>query len=140
MKIEIQCDGMTATKDLQERIERRIAFVLGIHRDSIRAVRVNLAWVNEPRDGKDKRCQVQGILASGQKILVEIMDTDLQVAIHRAVDGAGWTVSRRLQREQRQANREFVAQRSSYGHSEPVRPPEPTNYSANRNRHVRLLY
>lgn len=140
MKIEIQCEGMTASKDLQERIERRIAFVLGIQRDRIKAVRVLLTRVNEPRGGKDKSCQVQGILASGQKVLVEIMDSDLQVAVHRAVDRAGWTVARRLQREQRQVNRKFVAQKNSHGHPEPVRSPEPTRYSAHRSRNLGLLH
>lgn len=140
MKIEIQCEGMTASKDLQERIERRISFVLGIHRDGIKAVRVQLTRVNEPRDGKDKSCQVQAILACGKKVLVEIMDSDLHDAIHRAVDRAGWTVARRLQRDQRQANHKFVAQRNSHGHPEPVRPPEWTNYSAHRSRHLRLFH
>lgn len=128
MKIEIQCDGMTLSKDLQELIERRIAFVLGTHSDSIKSVRVHLTWVNEPRDGKDKSCQVQGILASGKKVMVEIMDSDLHVAIHRAVDRAGWTVSRRLQRELRQASREFAGLRNLHGHPEP------------ENRHSRLLH
>jgi ribosome-associated translation inhibitor RaiA len=135
MKIEIQFDGMTTSEDLQERIERRIAFVLGIHSDRINALRVHLTRVNEPRDGIDKSCQVQALLAGGQKVLVEIMDSDLHVAIHRAVDRAGGMVARRLQRERLQANRKFVTQRISYGHTEPVWPPESTSYSAHRNRH-----
>jgi len=140
MKIEIQFDGMTASKDLQERIQRRIAFVLGIHRDRIKSVRVHLARVNEPRDDKDKSCQVQASLVSGQKVRVEIMDSDLQVAIHRAVDRAGWTVARRLQRERLQANRQFVAQRNAHGLTESLWPPELTSYSARRYRQLRLIH
>ncbi len=134
MKIEIQFDGITASKDLQERIERRIAFVLGIHRDRINTLRIHLCRVNEPRDGKDRSCEVQAFLSGGQKVLVKIMDSDLHVAIHRAVDRAGGTVARRLQRERLQANRKFVAQRNSHGHAEPLWPPESTGYSAHRNR------
>jgi ribosome-associated translation inhibitor RaiA len=120
MKTEIQFDDMTADKDLQERIERRIAFVLGLHRDRIKAVLVHLTSVNEPRDGKDNSCEVKAFLSGGQKVLVKIMDSDLHIAIHRAVDRAGWTIARRLQRERLQANRKFVTQRNSLSHPEPV--------------------
>jgi len=140
MKIEIQFDGMSASKGLQEYIERRIAFVLGMHRDRIKALRVHLTRVNQSRDGKDKSCQVQALLASEQKVLVEIMDSDLHVAIHRAVDRAGWTVARRLQRERLQANRKFTVQRNSQGDIDPLRPPGSTSYSAHRNRQLRLLH
>ena len=104
MKIEVILDGMADSKALQEHIKRRIEFGFGIHRNRIETVLVQLTRVSEPRDRKDKSCRVQAFLSSGDKVLVQIMDSDLHVAIHRAVDRASWTVARRLQRERRKAN------------------------------------
>ena len=74
MEIETRFNNMLASRDLQESIERRVEQGLGMFRDRIDTVLVQLTAVNEPRDGKDKSCKVQVFLSAGSRVLVEIMD------------------------------------------------------------------
>jgi len=103
MKIEIQAEGMVPDKALMNFVKRRVAFALASFGDVIDSVQVRLVDANEMLMGKDRSCRVQVDFGGRFKALVEALDMDLHVAIHRAVDRAGWTVSRKMQRVRREA-------------------------------------
>ena len=103
MKIEIQAEGLIPDPALQAFVKRRLGYALATFGDQIESVQVRLVDVDEALRGRDKSCRVQVAFGRRFKAMVEAMDTDLKVAVHRAVDRAGWTVSRKLQRERRQA-------------------------------------
>ena len=105
MKVEFRDTRIAPGDDLQPLIERCIGFAFAGHRDQVDLLHIYIADVNEPRDGKDKRCRVKARLSTGQQVVTEIMDSDLDVAIHRALDRAGWTTARWLQRERLRASR-----------------------------------
>jgi ribosomal subunit interface protein len=99
MKIEIQARDFPLTEALGAYIERRINFVLSSRFDQIKRIDVRLSDINGPRGGIDKRCQIQLTLPRLRDIVIEDTETDLYVAIDRAVDRAGRTVNRRLKRQ-----------------------------------------
>lgn len=103
MKIEIQAEGMIPDRELLDLVKRRVGFALASFGDQIDAVQVRLADVNQALRGADTSCRVQVAFGGRFKTMVEAVDTDLKVAVHRAVDRTGWTVSRKLQRERRKA-------------------------------------
>ncbi len=121
MKIEIRCNGLNANEELLAFVKRRVHYALSSRRDQIDSVRVRLADVGEARDGKNRSCRVQVALATGHRIAAEVMDSDLYIAIHRAVDRAGWTAARRLQREQLRASSTLMIEHHLSAEREPDR-------------------
>lgn len=119
MKIEIQYEGMSASTELREFVRRRVHYALSSRNGQIDSVRVRLAEVGEARDGKNRSCRVQVCLWNQYKVSAEVMDSDLRVAIHRAVDRAGWTAARRLQREQLKSSSGLVIEQHLSGGREP---------------------
>ena len=103
MRIELRAEGLVPAAKLRAYVERRVGFALATFAEEIDAVQVRLADVNEALQGRDRSCRVQVSFGGRFEAVVESMDTDLHVAIHRAADRAGWTVSRKLQRERREA-------------------------------------
>ena len=99
MRIEIQRGGISVNQDLRDFVRRRVNDALGSCKDQIDSVRVRLAEVGEARDGKRESCRVQVCLSNQYKVSAEVMATDLRIAVQRAVDRAGWSAVRRLQRE-----------------------------------------
>lgn len=118
MKIEIQAEGLVPDPTLMNFVKRRVGYALATFGDEIDSVQVRLTDTNEMLMGKDRSCRVQVAFGGRFKVLVEALDTDLNVAIHRGVDRAGWTVSRKLQ----SARREAVAMRQ--GLLQALPPPE----------------
>ncbi len=121
MKIEIQNEGMTAAVELREYVRRRVHYALSSRKDQIDSVRVRLSEVGEARDGKTKSCRVQVCLSTQFKVTAEVMDSDFHVAIHRAVDRAGWTAARRLQREWLKTNSTLMIEHHLSRGNEPDR-------------------
>ena len=99
MQIEIQARGFTLTQALRSHVERRLHFALSTRYVSISRVRVRLSDVNGPRGGNDKRCHVQVTLPGQAPVVIEDTESDLYVAIDRASDRAGRTLTRRLARQ-----------------------------------------
>ena len=52
------------------------------------------------RGGADKCCHIQVVLAHLSDVVIEDIETDLYVAIDRAVDRAGRTMVRKIRRQQ----------------------------------------
>lgn len=99
MRIDIQARSFTLTDGLREHTARRLQFALGWAGHYIRKVSVRLSDENGPRGGEDKRCRIRVDFSGAQEVVVEDTETDLYVAIDRAVDRAGRAVTRRLERQ-----------------------------------------
>lgn len=98
MRIELQTSGVELTSDVREHVERRFGFALApAHMRNGRA-RVRLSDENGPRGGNDKRCRVQIAIEGMTEIVIDDTQADIKVAIDRAADRLGSTLSRRLMR------------------------------------------
>ena len=98
MQIVIQARGFDLSPGLREHVERRLRFALDWAHHHVRRVSVGLSDLNGPRGGEDKCCRVQVTMAGAADVVVQDIETDLYVAIDRAVDRAGRTLARRVAR------------------------------------------
>lgn len=98
MQIIIKAREFSLTDTLRDHVERRLRFALTVGDKQIQRVVVRLSDINGPRGGLDKCCNLQVVLAGLNDVVVEDIETDLYVAIDRAVNRAGKTVRRRLTR------------------------------------------
>jgi len=98
MHFDIRTQGFDLTAGLREHAERRLTFALDRARHDIGKVNMRLSDINGPRGGRDKRCLVRIAIPRAREVVVEDTDTDLYVAIDRAVDRIERSVSRRLER------------------------------------------
>ncbi|MDG4549385.1 MAG: HPF/RaiA family ribosome-associated protein [Candidatus Contendobacter sp.] len=99
MNIHIQARGFPLTEGLREHVARRLQFALGWADDRLRQVSVRLSDENGPRGGEDKRCRIRIAFPGGPSAVIEDTEADLYVAIDRAADRAGRSVTRRLERQ-----------------------------------------
>lgn len=99
MRIEIQASGFKLTDGLREHTERRLRFALSWAVHDVRKVVVRLSDINGPRGGNDKRCYIQVPLPHKPDVVIEDTESDLYVAIDRAVERAERSVARRLDRQ-----------------------------------------
>jgi len=99
MQIDIQTKGFELTEALRRHIIRRLGFRLSISDQPVQRVNLHLMDENGPRGGKDKRCRIRIILARVADVVVEDTQVDLYLAIDRAIDRAGRSLNRRLERQ-----------------------------------------
>jgi len=99
MQIDIQARNFTLTEALRTYIDRRIGFALSNQNNIIQHIKVMLSDINGPRGGCDKCCHIQLVLPKLSDVVIEDTESDLYIAIDRAVDRAGRTVARRLARK-----------------------------------------
>jgi hypothetical protein len=121
MNIELKAEGFIAGKELSQFAKCCAAFELGTFMSHIRYVRIRLASVNEARDGKNKTCQVKIALSGRDKIIAEVLGSDLHVAIHQALERAGGAVARTLQRELSEASNLLITEQHLADHRVPDR-------------------
>lgn len=121
MKIEIQADGIELNEKLRDFTLCCAGFELGNFRQRIDSVRVRLANLVNSHQGRDQFCQVRVIFAERQDVVVEAIDIDLHVAIHWALERAGWNVASRVQLEQRRLERGLIAAQTLGSEGEPDR-------------------
>jgi len=100
MQIDIQARNFSLTNAIRSHAERRLRFALTCCDDYIQRVVMRLSDINGPRGGADKRCHLQVVLAGLPNVVVEDIEDDLYVAINRASDRAGRTVTRKIDRQQ----------------------------------------
>ena len=106
MRIEIRTGKFDVTEGLREHIERRIQFALSWANNSLQKISLRLDDINGPKGGIDKLCRIQIPIAGGKSIVIEEIQADLYIAIDRAVERAGRSLARKLER-----NREFSHRR-----------------------------
>jgi len=98
MQFNIQARGFKLTDSLRNLAERRLRFALGSTSTHVRSIAMRLADENGPRGGVDKRCTIRATLSGAPPVVIEQQESDLYVAIDRAADRAGRTVSRQLKK------------------------------------------
>lgn len=98
MRIDIQANGFELTDALRQHAERRLQFALSWASNDVRRIVVRLSDINGPRGGKDKRCTIQIPMPRAQDVLIEDTESDLYVAIDRAVERTERTLARKLER------------------------------------------
>lgn len=98
MQLEIHGKDIPITEQLRGHIQRRLSFALERFAARIRKLRINVADLNGPRGGVDKRCRVAIVLIPSQTIVIEERDSNIYVAIDRIGDRAGTCIGRRLKR------------------------------------------
>ena len=121
MKIEIQGSGIEIDQNLRQLIEHRVGNALRARADHIDSVLVYLSDFSAPDDAADKRCLVQVRLHGIPDVRVEHSDRNLNVAIHRATDRAGWTVARGILRQHRKLIAALLTESLVVDHREPER-------------------
>lgn len=85
-------------------IRRKLGRKLGKFVDAVERMSVRIEDVNGPRGGRDKRCRIKITLRGMASVVVEAQHATLQAAIDGALDRAGHTVTRQLQRRRVRAH------------------------------------
>lgn len=98
MQIVIHALDFGLTDALRRHADRRLRSALTCHDEHIQRVVMRLSGYSGAHGGVDKCCHVQVLLAGLPDVVVEDVETDLYVAISRAVHRAGRTIRRRLAR------------------------------------------
>ena len=98
MEITIHARGFALTTAIETHLQRQLRFALDHLDDRVRRVFVRLSDINGRRGGIDKRCQLQVTLAGSSDVLIEDVQTDLYLAVSRAVERAAAAVTRRMGR------------------------------------------
>jgi putative sigma-54 modulation protein len=99
MQIHIHCQGFDLTEGLRTHIERRIHFTFSWASEHIRRVTVRLSDENGKRGGVDKRCRFLVGVNGAADVVVSEINSDMYVAIDRAGDRTGRTISRILSKK-----------------------------------------
>ena len=105
MNIEIQARRVPLSRKLRNHTERRIRSALTRFDERITRVSLWLSDVNGPKGGNDKNCQVQIVMSGKPDVVIEETRENLYVAINRAIDRAGQTVVRKLDRQRSRVKR-----------------------------------
>jgi len=108
MKLEIVARNIELTDTLRAYAQKRIKFALGTRFDQLKRVYVRLSDINGPRGGRDQRCQILVSIPRLKDVLIEDTQSNLFVAIDRAVDRASRTVNRRLARHYSKNRKLFI--------------------------------
>ncbi len=99
MKANIQSRGFTLTKALYNYVQLRLHFSVDFASNYIQRARIILSDINGPRGGEYKRCHLVLTLAGMPTVVINDIDTNLYVAIDRAVECASHAVARQLERK-----------------------------------------
>ena len=99
MQTTIQSHGFTLTDSINHYTERRLRYAVSFASEYIQKVSVMLSDINGPRGGEDKRCHLVVTLAGMSSVVIEDTESNLYVAIDRAVARAGRAVARHLGRK-----------------------------------------
>lgn len=108
MKLEIVARNIELTDTLRAYIQKRINFTLGNRFDQVKRIFIRLSDVNDSRGGQNQRCQILVSIPRLQDVLIEDTQSNLLVAVDRAVDRASRTVNRRLIRHYSNNRKLFI--------------------------------
>lgn len=112
MLIGIQSRGFALSDGLKAHVERRLRTALGSISERVQSVVVRLTDVNGPRGGVDKHCVMHAQLPSASPVIIKQADANLYLAIDRAADRLGRTVSRRKEHALRNRRRHSMPSES----------------------------
>ena len=100
MKMRVAARGLELSGDVKDYVRRRVHFSLGRFAGKIRSLSIQLADVNGPRGGVDKRCDIRVDVGLRQPVIVR----ERQASIHSAVAFALERAERAVQRQLKLAN------------------------------------
>ena len=101
MRMEIQGNGIEINDSLRRFVSHRADLALRARADHIDSVVVHVADHGVDDDAAEKSCLIQVRLHGLPDVTIESTDANLYVAVHLAVDRAGWTVARTILRQHR---------------------------------------
>ena len=106
MRFALRGGGLNIGPALQESVKRRLHFALSRFGLRVRRVTVTLAKTRRASaDALNMRCRMIVTLAPSGMVRVELMDTDLENALRRALYRVGPAVDRELARAQENGGR-----------------------------------
>ena len=114
MQIDIQARKFRLTKALRSYAEQLLRFCLTRVDAHIQRIVVRLSDINGPRGGRGNRCELQVRLFGLPDVVIVDTEADLYFAIDRAVDRAGRTVRRRVDRMQAIRSHNIPLGRNTY--------------------------
>ena len=77
-----------------EYVERRLSYALDTSAEQICAVDVWLSELHDTSSARNQRCLVEVTLSDAGQVVIDSVEADLYVAVHRAADRASWEVAR----------------------------------------------
>ena len=121
MRIEIQGSGIEFDDKVRHFTRHRVDFAMSARAEHIDNVQVHLSDTGAPGDNGEMQCLVQVRLHGMPHVIAENRDPNLYIAIHRAVDRAGWIAARNIVRQQRKAIATLLDERRLSDRAEAVR-------------------
>ena len=104
MIIHTRTPGFDLAGAFRRHLERRVRAAFNSSTPEVQAVTISLSDVNGPRGGIDLRCAVTVELSSGRNARAEATDSDIVIALGRAL-----ALAKRSMRRDRQRGRMFSA-------------------------------
>jgi putative sigma-54 modulation protein len=101
MIIDTRASGFDLAGAFRRHLERRVRAVFNSSTPDVQAVTISLSDVNGPRGGLDLRCAVTVDLPAGGHARAEATDSDIVVALGRALNLAKRSMRRHRQRGHR---------------------------------------
>jgi putative sigma-54 modulation protein len=98
MRIEIHSSSFRLTDELRAFVERRIHFAFNWNHLRLQKITLRLDDINGPKHGIDKSCSIQIPMLYTNPIVIKEVQSDLYVAIDRAIERAAQTLSRKISR------------------------------------------
>lgn len=98
MRLDIHASGFELTNALNEYIHRRCTFALSRFQGVVRRISVHVADVNGPKGGIDKSCVVCVKTDNMPELVVKDTESDLYVAVDRAIARSKHSLARRVKR------------------------------------------
>lgn len=98
MKIDIRFRGLEPSDALRDHAVRRIHFHLSRFGKEISSIQLRISDVNGPKGGLDKECQVTVRGRRIGSVMIDDLSGDAHSAVDMAVERAGRTLGRELER------------------------------------------
>jgi hypothetical protein len=96
MKMRLAARGIDLSGEMKDYIRRHVHFSLGRFAGKIRSLSIQLADVNGPRGGVDKRCDIRVDVGLRQQVIVRERQANIHAAVTFALERAERAVQRQL--------------------------------------------
>lgn len=111
MKIDLKTDAADSAAELHHFAGCSASFELGTFRNRIDLVLIRLYSLEAAHSGRSKNCVIEVELVDGERVVAEADDSNPYVAIHWALERAGWAISSSQHSEPGRAGQKQVADR-----------------------------
>ncbi|MEO8098542.1 MAG: hypothetical protein ABI811_12640 [Acidobacteriota bacterium] len=107
MKILIRVHGIELTDELNEDVERSIAFAVDRFAPIMQDVLLYIVDLNGPKGGVDKLCHITATPISGDRVLILERGTEVLDTVQRAARSLKHRLGKDVQRRNRPPARKF---------------------------------